>query len=81
MWLPYCHKEGRIIAEQQQCFSYCANGEDVGGIEMARFIDDLAGAIYDFCKFILTSICYLVAGMLIVGVPLYLIAFVFSMFH
>ncbi|NYF26120.1 hypothetical protein [Sporosarcina sp. JAI121] len=48
---------------------------------MARFIDDLAGAIYDFFTFIFTSICYLVAGMLIVGVPLYLIALVFSMLN
>ena len=48
---------------------------------MARFIEDLAGAIYDFFKLIVTSICYLVAGMLIVGVPLYLIALVFSMLH
>ena len=43
---------------------------------MGSFIDVLAGAIYDFFKFIITSICYLVAGMLIVGVPLYLIALV-----
>ncbi|WP_197089543.1 hypothetical protein [Bacillus sp. SA1-12] len=48
---------------------------------MARFIDDLAGAIYDFFKSIFTSICYLFAGMLIVGVPLCLIAFVFKMFN
>jgi hypothetical protein len=48
---------------------------------MARFIDDLAGAIDDFFKFIFTSNCYLVVGMLIVGVPLYLIALVFSMLH
>ena len=48
---------------------------------MARFIDDLAGAIYDYFKFTFTSICYLVTGMLIVGVPLYLIALVFSMLN
>ena len=48
---------------------------------MASFFDDLAGAIYDFFKFIFICICYLVAGMFIVGVPLYLIALVFSMFH
>ena len=48
---------------------------------MARFIDDLAGAIYDFLKFIFKSICYLVAGMLIVGIPLYLIALAFKMFN
>ena len=48
---------------------------------MGSFIDDLAGAIYDFFKFIFTSFCYLVAGMLIVGVPLYLIILVFGMFN
>jgi len=48
---------------------------------MARFIDDLAGAINDFFKFIFTSICYIIAGMLIVGVPLFLIASVFIMLH
>ncbi|XKI11042.1 PspC domain-containing protein [Sporosarcina sp. ANT_H38] len=48
---------------------------------MARFIDDLAGAVYDFFKFIFTSICYLFAGMLIIGVPLYLIALLFTMLH
>jgi len=48
---------------------------------MARFIDDLAGAIYDFFKFLFTSICYLIVGMLIVGVPLYLIALVFNILH
>lgn len=44
---------------------------------MARFIDDLAGAIHDIFKFIFTCICYLIAGMLIVGIPMYLIALVF----
>ncbi|CAM3818562.1 hypothetical protein GCM10009865_05380 [Aeromicrobium ponti] len=48
---------------------------------MARFIDDLVGAIYDFCKFIFKSVCYLFAGMLIVGVPLYLITLAFKMFN
>jgi RNA-directed DNA polymerase len=48
---------------------------------MARFIDDLAGAIYDFFKFIFKCICYLLAGMLIVGIPLYLIALAFKTFH
>ncbi len=48
---------------------------------MARFIDDLAGSIYDVFKFIFKCICYLIAGMLIVGVPLYLIALVFNMLH
>ena len=48
---------------------------------MGSFIDDLAGAIYDVLKFIIKSICYILAGMLIVGVPLYLIAFAFSLFN
>ncbi|MGE7621580.1 hypothetical protein ACQKMD_00620 [Viridibacillus sp. NPDC096237] len=48
---------------------------------MLRFFDDLAGAIYDFFKFIFTSICYAVTGMLINGIPLYLIALVFEWFH
>ena len=47
---------------------------------MARLIDDLAGAIYDFFNFIFKCICYLLAGMLIVGIPLYLIALAFKMF-
>ncbi|WP_165571478.1 hypothetical protein [Cytobacillus praedii] len=46
---------------------------------MARFIDDLAGAIYDVFKFLFTSVCYLLAGMLIVGIPLYLIVLVFKL--
>lgn len=47
---------------------------------MKNFIDDLEGAIYDFFRLIFTSICSLLAGMLIVGVPLYLIALVFKVF-
>ncbi|MFP3918194.1 hypothetical protein U5N28_10320 [Lysinibacillus telephonicus] len=46
---------------------------------MIRFVDDLAGAIFDFFKFILTSLCYLFAGMLIVGVPLFLLATLFKL--
>ena len=45
---------------------------------MTRLIDDFAGAIKDILKFIFTSICYLLAGALIVGIPLYLIALVFD---
>ncbi|MDQ0859411.1 hypothetical protein [Bacillus sp. V2I10] len=45
---------------------------------MARFIEDLTGAAFDFFKFIFTSISYILAGMLIVGVPLYLIALAFE---
>jgi hypothetical protein len=48
---------------------------------MRNFINDLVGGIYDFFKFVFTSMCYLLAGMLIVGVPLYLIAVAFKMFN
>lgn len=47
---------------------------------MAIFIDDLAGAFYDLFKFIFTKLAYLFAGMLIVGVPLYLIVLAFKTF-
>lgn len=40
---------------------------------MLRFVDDLAGAIYDIFKFIIRSISYLLAGAIIVAVPMYLI--------
>lgn len=42
------------------------------------FIDDLAGAIYDVMKIPLKCISYLLAGMLIAGVPLYLLAMIFE---
>ncbi|MFJ8261970.1 hypothetical protein ACIQ4I_20505 [Rummeliibacillus sp. NPDC094406] len=45
---------------------------------MIRFVEDLAGAIYDFFKFILTSLSYVFAGMIIVGVPLFLLAMLFK---
>ncbi|MFK8793434.1 hypothetical protein [Planococcus plakortidis] len=41
-------------------------------------IDDLAGAIYDVLAWILWGFSYLAAGALIVGVPLYSIAFLFE---
>ncbi|MFY0518465.1 hypothetical protein ACOMCU_11625 [Lysinibacillus sp. UGB7] len=44
---------------------------------MLKFIDDLAGAIFDVCKLI----CYFFAGVLIVGVSLFLIAKFFLLFH
>ncbi|ENH95547.1 hypothetical protein J416_15557 [Gracilibacillus halophilus YIM-C55.5] len=47
---------------------------------MLRFIDDLAGALYDILKFIIRSISYLLAGMIIVAIPMYLIVWVFSFF-
>ncbi|KKB38090.1 hypothetical protein QY97_03465 [Bacillus thermotolerans] len=43
-------------------------------------MDDLAGAIYDFFTFIFTSICYVFAGMLIVGITLYLVVLAFKIF-
>ncbi|MBM7702942.1 hypothetical protein [Metabacillus iocasae] len=45
---------------------------------MGRLLDDLAGAIYDFLKFILKSISYLLAGGLIVGALMYIVVFFFS---
>ncbi|MBT2641470.1 hypothetical protein J7I80_04465 [Bacillus sp. ISL-41] len=44
-----------------------------------RFIDDLAGSIYDIFKFILKSLGYLLAGMIIVAIPMYLIVWVFGL--
>ncbi|MBU5214908.1 hypothetical protein [Heyndrickxia oleronia] len=46
-----------------------------------RFVDDLAGALFDIFKFILRSISYLLAGMIIVAVPMYMIAWVFGLFQ
>ncbi|SES44648.1 hypothetical protein [Psychrobacillus sp. OK032] len=48
---------------------------------MFRFIDDLAGSIYDILLFIIRSVSYFLAGMIIVAVPLYLIVWVFGMFQ
>ena len=45
----------------------------MGGFFSLRFVDDLAGAVYDIIKFILRSISYLLAGTVIVAVPMYLI--------
>lgn len=45
---------------------------------MLGFIDDLAGAIYDVMKMLLKGLGYIFAGMLIVGVPLYLLAMIFE---
>jgi len=53
-----------------------ANRNRIGGrVSVTKFIDDLAGAIYDFMKFIFTSISYIIGGMLIVGTLMYLITF------
>ncbi|MDR6123523.1 hypothetical protein QFZ87_003120 [Bacillus sp. SLBN-46] len=46
-----------------------------------RFIDDLVGAVYDVFKFIIRSISYLLAGMIIVAVPMYLFVWVFGLFQ
>ncbi|MFC4323244.1 MULTISPECIES: hypothetical protein [Bacillaceae] len=48
---------------------------------MVRFVNDLAEAIYDLFKFIIRSLCYLVAGMIMVGVPMYMIVWLFGMFQ
>jgi hypothetical protein len=49
------------------------------GLLVVKFVDDLAGAIYDVFKFILKSICYLLAGGIIVAIPMYFIVWLFSM--
>ncbi|MBT2640402.1 MULTISPECIES: hypothetical protein [unclassified Bacillus (in: firmicutes)] len=43
-----------------------------------KFIDDLAGSIYDIFKFIIKSLSYFLAGMMIVAIPMYLIVWVFG---
>ncbi len=48
---------------------------------MLKFVDDLAGAIYDIAKFVIRSIGYLLAGMVIVAIPMYLIVWVFDWFQ
>ena len=48
---------------------------------MVRFVDDLAGAIYDVLKFIMKAIGFLLAGMIIVAIPMYLIVWLFGMFQ
>ena len=39
---------------------------------MKSFIDDTAGAVYDFLKAGIIGFCYLIAGMLIVGTVFFL---------
>lgn len=51
-----------------------------GGLVLG-FVDDLAGAIYDILKFIIRSISYLLAGAIIVAVPMYLITWIFGLFQ
>ena len=53
----------------------------VGGGLVLGFVDDLAGAIYDIFKFIIRSISYLLAGAIIVAVPMYLIVWIFGLFQ
>ena len=48
---------------------------------MLRFVDDLAGAIYDVLAFILRSISYLIAGMIMVAVPIYLFVWIVELFQ
>ncbi|WP_162835038.1 hypothetical protein [Planococcus sp. CAU13] len=47
---------------------------------MLKFIDDLAGTIYDVFSLLLKGLSYFIAGVLIVGAPLYLIAWIFETF-
>lgn len=46
-----------------------------------RFVDDLAGSVYDILKFLIKSISYLLAGMVIVAVPMYLVVWIFNLFQ
>jgi hypothetical protein len=48
---------------------------------MRGFVDDLAGAIYDFIKFIIKCFSYLLTGMLIVGIPMYLLIWIINLFN
>jgi len=50
------------------------------GRRLMKFIDDLAGAIRDVARWILWGFSYFVAGILLVGVPLYVIVFLFEWF-
>jgi hypothetical protein len=52
-----------------------------GRFFVVRFVDDLAGAIYDVLKFIIKAIGFLLAGMIIVAIPMYLIVWLFGMFQ
>ncbi|WP_176482014.1 hypothetical protein [Paucisalibacillus globulus] len=48
---------------------------------MRGFVDDLAGAIYDFIKFIIKGFSYLLTGMLIVGIPIFLFIWLINIFN
>ncbi|MBB6444534.1 hypothetical protein HNR53_001142 [Bacillus benzoevorans] len=48
---------------------------------MLRFIDDLAGAVYDIFKFIVRSMSYFLVGIIIVVIPMYLIVWAFGLFQ
>lgn len=50
-------------------------------INLLRFVDDLAGAIYDILKFSVQSMSYLLLGGLIVAVPMYLVVWIFGFFQ
>ncbi len=43
-----------------------------------KFIDDLAGAIYDVLRFILRSVSYILTGMIIVAIPMYVFVYFFE---
>ncbi|WP_268766644.1 hypothetical protein [Lysinibacillus macroides] len=44
---------------------------------MFKFMDDLAGAVFD----VFMLFCYFLAGVIIVGVPLFLLAKLFLLFY
>ncbi len=50
----------------------------MGVMIIFRLIDDLADGLYSFLKSMIRSLCYFIAGMVIVGLPLYLVALAFK---
>ncbi|WP_407271132.1 hypothetical protein [Radiobacillus sp. PE A8.2] len=46
-----------------------------------RFIDIIAGTIYDTINFFAKPFSYLIAGGIIVAIPVYLIVWIFGLFQ
>lgn len=55
--------------------------DEGGDFLVLRFVDDLAGAIYDVFKFIIWSISYLLAGAIIVAIAMYSIVWIVGLFQ
>jgi hypothetical protein len=71
----------QVCGRRLETFQNENKSDTRGRMLMIKFIDDLAGSIYDILKFIIRSISYFVAGMIIVAVPLYLIVWVTGLFR